>query len=234
MSNPAAHLHDTLTSWLGPQNHSEAQRRNATDAAGQERLFRAVHAALDDLREIEGLLAALEGEGRKTKPFRKHLPRWYAWVLAFPEGWDGGGGLSFRDYETLEMLESLASLLEGEVTNLPLSTIEEIRGLVDDARDLLAQDDSLPRDLRRYLYGVLSHAWEVTNDHALFGDFAVRASSERLIVALNAATRSASNEAPRWSALWKRAADAFADHMGIKVAELAIEAGVGAVDALGQ
>lgn len=228
MTNPAAHLHDLIISWQGDPNTNEARRRGVQGAGDQEqklRLVRGIHAALDDLREIEGLLDALEAEGRRTQSFRKHLNRWYNWVIAYPDGWELSGGLNFHNTATLEILDSLASVLEAEINDFSPETVKEVRSLVDEARDLLAKDDTLPIGIRRHLHSVLSHAWQVANDFDLFGDFALQESTERMIIALNVAAKTSTKKESSWKILWNRAAQAAAERMGGTLSDLAIEGG---------
>ena len=197
MANPATLLHAQLESWRVVRGESVRNVRLGVEDSDEE-VMRQTQVAIKHLSAIGELLSVMESAGRRTRSFRNALPGWCAWILAYPHSWDAPVSTNaFNSDHLLDVLENLADALDQI---LPATTQDQRAGMekaLDEVRDALAGDPSLPEPLRRHLYGVLSHASTCLEEYETFGDFELQQAMDRLLVSVNMAGR-VSTEPTRW------------------------------------
>lgn len=200
MANPAALLLDQLARWLTPPGHSIRNVRLTAEET-DEGVLEEAQRAMVHIASIEELLAGLEHSGRRIRPYREAIPRWRATVLAYPSAWDGAQtSNAFDNRHDLDILENLVDALEQTLPSYGEQDRNEMQSTLDQIREALASDDSLPLQLRRHLNGLLSHASTCLEEYELFGDFELQKAMERLLVSVNAA-ETVSSTPSKWQNL---------------------------------
>ncbi|NIJ03396.1 hypothetical protein FHR86_003755 [Paenarthrobacter ilicis] len=188
MANPAALLHEQLERWAVPDQQS-VQNVRLTVHGSEDELAAEHRRAMSHIVALDELISGMEASGRRrTRAFRDALPRWQNWVLAYPQSWvHAVNGEQFRSRHDLDVLENLADALDQILPAYDESARANVTSALDEIRELLSSDESLPKDLLRHLHGILRHAQECLDDYDKFGDFELQKTVERLLVAVNAA-----------------------------------------------
>lgn len=159
------------------------------------------------IEEIEAHLPLWRQQGRNIEPFETSLGEWKRELLRDLNTDHGVIDALQRDQRIasgdLGVLEWAASLL---VNSVPASTPEHrdtVRSIVQEARALLREDDSLPERMRLHILQLLLHVEDVLDRYEVMGDSALEDAVERLFGALRVA-ESRSEDPSKWRAFWDR------------------------------
>lgn len=160
----------------------------------------AVHRlAMAHVSAIEELLAGLSASGRRVQQYQRALVRWQQWVMVYGQSWIHQiNGNVFDNEADLDLLAALADTLELVVPTLGEGERQSLREATEVVRALLEEDTELPTDLRRHIFGLLSHAKTCLDEYETFGDFELRSAMERLLVSVNMASNVSKNT--KWHA----------------------------------
>lgn len=202
MANPAAALHVILTEWwMGDDSAIYDYREIASDVEGSLKKHRQ---AMVLISEIDQVIDGFESLGRNVDSYKRNIDRWTKWVLAYPHDWLKGpkpGYPNLADQDALDILAGLSAWLDDVTPPMSAADLKQTSEVLDSIAEELAQDQSLPPELRRHLHMLLSHARHCAEEHELFGDFTLKAAVDRLLVAVGRAA-SVSSEPSRWTAVW--------------------------------
>lgn len=199
MANPAGLLLVQLQRWAVGTGRIIRDDRLSTEGSDEEVLQQAQQAMVH-LQNIEELLHGLSASGRNVRSYRQALPRWRAWVMAYPSTWVGLNQLqAFSSTHDLDVLENLDDILNHELPKFSDENRESLRSTFDNIRQTLIDDRSIPASLKRHIHGLLVHASTCLEEYEMTGDFELQKAVDRLLVSVNAAER-ISSEPSRWQA----------------------------------
>lgn len=201
MTNPASLLLAQLENWRVPAGHNFRGVRLDAEGGRDDQVTAATSLAIQHLADIEEILSGMEAEGRRVEPYRRVLPRWRRWVLAYPSSWTHA--VSNDEYNNQSDLDLLAALADVIDQFLPVYSEEQrssVRDSLEGIRIGLVEDMSLPQALRRHINGLLLHAFQCLDEYERFGDFELKKAVDRLIVSVNVAA-SVSEDKTRWQNL---------------------------------
>lgn len=200
MANPANLLLAQLESWRVPSNGAPRDVR-VKALGGDDEVVRATSLAVLHLKAIEELLAGMEAEGRKVDQYKRAFPRWQNWVLAYPASWVHQiGDDTFNSQADIDLLAALGDVVEQYLPSYKQDELANLRGTLEDIRRSLAEDQSIPPDLRRHLHGLLLNASECLEHYDLFGEFELKKAVDRLLVSVGVAAQ-VSKDKSRWQRL---------------------------------
>ncbi len=223
MANPAQLLFDLLSNWR-PQSGRSATQLRGLDTLEDDAL-KAHRRAMGLIGQIEEVLDGLASAGRRVTQYQQQIPKWHRMVLAYPEGW--GVQQPAYDGTAMALLETLSDVFDGV---LPVTTeaqrqgVEELCGRV---LKLLAEDDSLPADLKRHLTAVVNHCRACVAEFSVVGDFDLRVAVDRLVVAVNAAMRASSSKQSEWAEMFKGWAYPFSIALSAAMGNDAVQLAIG-------
>ena len=223
MANPAQLLFDLLSSWAPQGGQSATQLRNLDTL--EDDVLKAHRRAMGLIGQIEEVLDGLASAGRRVTQYQQQIPKWHRMVLAYPEGW--GVQQPAYDGTAMALLETLSDVFDGV---LPVTTeaqrqgVEELCGRV---LKLLAEDDSLPADLKRHLTAVVNHCRACVAEFSVVGDFDLRVAVDRLVVAVTAATRASTSKQSEWAETLKGWAYPFSIALSAAIANDAVQLAIG-------
>lgn len=173
MANPAELLLHTFTRW----NSSAADARGARGLNGNN--WDEHKRALRHLDEIDELLRSLESQGRNTRVFRQWMPAWHRIVFAYDRGWVPVGSGQV-DQQAIDHLETLAERLQDVVPTLQEGGIAQILEYTNGIAQTVAEDESLPVQLRSHINDVIAHVRWCAENYDIVGDFSLDDAIERL------------------------------------------------------
>ncbi|WP_447947913.1 hypothetical protein [Microbacterium maritypicum] len=151
--------------------------------------------------EIESHVDLWEQAGSNVTPFREALPIWRAEVFHYIDPNDG----RFANYgESNNFGTGVLGLLGWAAERIASTTPETseavrsgIREMVQEARNTLVEDTSLPERLRVHVTRVLRHVEEALDNYDITGEFLLEDALERLLGVLGI-VENASKEPSRW------------------------------------
>lgn len=208
MTNAATRLADQLEAWAVPKNTMPHAIRGFDDADDLESWRHFTRTAAAWVAIIDDTLQGMAAEGEDVSLFEQFLPKWYAgvhWVTT-PFAAPAASTRPTCEKHEIDMLRAFGLLLD---TADPLQLTEEERRSLTDvlktARELLEDTSSeLPKDVRRYVWGLIIRAQAVVDEYEKFGTEAVRQVALELGGALQAqAERADHNGDHAQSARWK-------------------------------
>lgn len=184
MSNPAAKLHELLASWTVPAAQKAETVRNWENAE-RGAFWRSQAQAAEYVREIDLLLGGLEASGSKVDMYRRAFPDWAAAVFAYytPWGTTTNSPRSAVPSGSLALLDALATFIEDTDLTYELNESQQtnLREAVDNAKSQVLDDSGeLPREVRRYLLGLINEAQECLEEFEAFGSVGIRSISLQL------------------------------------------------------
>jgi mRNA-degrading endonuclease YafQ of YafQ-DinJ toxin-antitoxin module len=191
MANPAALLFELLRRWDTHGRGTASGTRN--DSSDLRTHIRAV----GYLEEISQLLDVLEQSGRAVGPYRRRYESWVCAVFAYPKGWESP--YPAFDSGSMDVLENLTEFLEQACPKADLALLADLGDLLNQVIEWLP-NSQLPADLKSHLYVILSHCRQCVEEYDLFGDFALQAAVDRLLLILNVAVAESKDkeEQGRW------------------------------------
>ncbi|MGN7968022.1 hypothetical protein [Microbacterium sp. 22296] len=152
--------------------------------------------------EVQEHVEVWDSAGVDVEPFADALPIWRAEIYHYlhPEtggfaNYAGSGKLSKSDIGLLGWVAERLSTVSPESTE---ESRESIREMVQAARSLLIEDDTIPEKLRLHVTRLLRHVEEALDNFEITGDFLLEDAVERLIGALQFVETS-SSKASKWS-----------------------------------
>lgn len=181
--NSARSLLALFGSWEIPPNQSALNARGGnTDSPN----FWAEHQrALDWLSDIQMALNALEDSGTDVSVYRKKVPVWYQGIFATTTGWTSASSEPLVDEPALDMLHSLASMLDVVKWEPVFGDVQaNIFETLVHAEDLVRNDDSLTESAKRYLIQLIQQVRFTMDNLATDGSAAARSASMQLVGAL--------------------------------------------------
>lgn len=198
MANPAVLLHEILESFRTSPNAAPINTRR--ERYPSEDAMNSVHRrAMAHIAAIEELLAGLEASGRRVQQYQRALNRWQQWVMVYGQSWIHPISSNVFDNEAdLDLLAALADTLELVVPAVAAEERQSLREATEVVQALLEEDTDLPSDLRRHIFGLLSHARTCLDEYETFGDFELRSAMERLLVSVTLAGNVSQNT--KWQA----------------------------------
>ncbi|CAH0263916.1 hypothetical protein SRABI76_03561 [Microbacterium oxydans] len=129
----------------------------------------------------------------------------------------------------VDQIESLALYLDGKVYEFGGELLDSLQAIVDSAVDLLAADESLPIDLRRYIHDLLMSIRTALSHERVGLTFDFANAVRQLYVAFAAAELRSEKKSDFWSALGRRIVFDGASHAAVSgltaLATIAITAG---------
>lgn len=177
MTNAATRLAQKLEDWHVPGNQHPSSIRGFADE-DDVKAWRA-HAAVQHwVTLVDQTLSGMRADGDDVSLFEPHLPSWYAavnWVRT-PWGSAQGGARHSCDPHSIALLRALGLLIDAAD---PLDLTEDERRSLSDilktAREMLEEDaGTLPKDVRRYVWGLIIRAQAIVDDYETFGTETVR------------------------------------------------------------
>lgn len=203
MTNPALLLHTILSDWINPEDKAIYLHRNLGVGPGRDAAFAEHRLAMRHLSNLEEIIGTMKAGGEDVEHLERALQKWTMWILAYPHDWEQKPkekSSSITDRGPLDVLKQFGRELArfqpryGEVTRQHYSEA------ITAAEEALAEDGSLPPQMRQYLRDVLTHARTVLSDYAIRGDFDLQVALERLMLAVQLA-RETSQEPKRWESV---------------------------------
>lgn len=226
MANPAEALHNILTEWRQDRT-KQIYIHRGTAASGSDADMRKHRQAIALINEIDQILTSIERPDHRKAAHERTLGRLTKWVMAYPHDWllapkDGYPNLD--DQGTLDYLDSIATLLENYVRTFSDAERDGFADILNGVVKSLAEDDSLPVDLRRHLHLLISEARRCVEEYEIVGDFALQAAMERLSAAVSTATK-VTKHPGKWSSFMDKYVWPSAVGITVGSAQLAITAG---------
>lgn len=153
------------------------------------------------LDAVERSIDELESRGRRVRVFRESLTVLTMIIVAYPHSWTAGVKPgSIVPQVQLDHLETLGELIESNLVVADPSQLALLQEVVNDARDLLVEDDSIDPKLRQYLVELVRELQNALTDSTVEGAFDFRKAAERLWVAMQGAGGSSTKKASSWRA----------------------------------
>ncbi|MCA0252606.1 MAG: hypothetical protein LCH76_10030 [Actinobacteria bacterium] len=180
--NPARALHELLTSWFHDLSRDAKTNRGyagtprpdvAADMRSGIRLLTAVEAAIQLLGE----------RGRAVTVYERHLPALTFMINTWPNGWVDQPSSSIYDEAAMDILELLAHQIDADLLARDQLTEDALKSVVNEARSLLSQDDTLSPKLRWYLGRLFNEIDNALSDEANAYVFDLGSAIDRLWVA---------------------------------------------------
>ncbi|PFG39875.1 hypothetical protein ATJ97_2395 [Georgenia soli] len=206
MANPATLLMELFETWAEPTGNVSVASTRGLNQEGEFTSADADHVnAMRWISELKDLIDGLELQGRKVGPYRRHLGNWTHIVLNYPGAWQS---MRTADLITQPMLDTLVQL--SDVLDFAGPSVnEEVRGaaleLLTEVIALLAEDDTLPDELRAYVYKVVQNARTCIEEYEVLGSVDLQAALEHLWGALKAAEgHSEGTFRERWATMSER------------------------------
>lgn len=191
MTNPARHLHTIFTGWFDAHGNTQEVARALSKGNEAPEVTATTIAAMNCLVEIDRRLPVLEAEGRRVTTYRRMLPTWTHAVMMYPEGF--GVVASISDH-ALDTLDHLAEILELTTPTIRTGSPERVTDLLDRVTAMLGTDESLPAELRRYLFRLVQETRTALVEYQTLGAFDLNESLMRLWTAVNAAAEVSTDE----------------------------------------
>lgn len=201
MANPAELLLETFERW-----NNTPSRKRGFDQPGRHSVAVAEHeVAMGHVAQIRELLGILESaEGISVAIYRKYLPNWTMFVLAYPDGWSQPAAI---EGAPIEHLETLGGWLRRVVPPVSDDSRDDLSDALNELADLLKQDTTIPRDMGVHLAGLVSHMRTVLLEYETRGDFDLRRAVDMLFAAVEYAghaSRADEETRNRWQSLRMR------------------------------
>ncbi len=193
MANPAQLLFNLLSSWQPQDGRSAAQMRNLDSL--EDAVLVAHRRAMGLLSQIDEILDSLIKAGRPLAQYQRQLPEWHKIVLSYPHGWTTQQPPF--DITAMVLLETLIDVLNAVVPDTTEAQRQSIDDLCGDVLRMVAEDATIPTELKRHLTAVANHARSCVAEFGVVGDFDLRSAVDRLLVAVQVATR-ISGDASGW------------------------------------
>lgn len=210
MANPAELLLSQYQAWSNPANNATANNVRGPTAD----LWLTHRVAVRHLEALTQLLDELAAAGRNVNVYRRYLPSWWAIAFAHPHGWSAGGSANINAGE-LEHLENLADLLQGYVPAVRDGGLDEVSAYADLVANTLADDTSIPQNLRAHAMEVVGHLRWCVEKYSIVGDFELQEALERLAATVLrvAANSSDENKSTMWGPIMTNWVWPFATNM---------------------
>lgn len=168
------------------------------------------------LMEIESHVDLWEQAGNNVTPFREALPIWRGAVFHYINTADG----KFENYQNkpdvgVGVLGVLGWASERIASTTPETSEAErntIRTMVEEARKLLVEDDTIPDRLRVHATRILRHVEEALDNYAITGEFLLEDALERLLGVLGI-VENASKEPTKWQKFRAKFVPGFASEL---------------------
>ncbi|WP_461165377.1 hypothetical protein [Arthrobacter sp. R4-81] len=229
--NSARSLLALFGTWEIPPNQSAL---NARGGDPNSLNFWAEHQrALDWLSDIQVALNALADSGTDVSVYRKKIPAWFKGIFGLSTGWTTASSEPLVDEAALDMLHSLASLLdivkwEPEFGDVQANVFETLLH----AEDLIRNDSHLSDSAKRYLIQLIQQVRFTMDNMATDGAAAARTASMQLVGALTTTAVTADTK-DKGSAYLKYAVE-LARTAGTTVTTKAVESGFEWINSLTQ
>lgn len=170
----------------------------------------------------------LEAQGRRVQKFEAMVPRWTFGVFSYPNGWSQGDVQPLYNEHSMDLLEILADLVDDQLILKEPGFVANLSDLLDEAEQLLKEDDSVSYPLRSYLLQLFLETREALRDEDL-NIFDLQEAWKRLYAAFNGAAGQ-SSERSKWDQfltkfVWPAAAGAVGSIPGTAVAVAQITMG---------
>lgn len=194
MSNPASLLLAQFHAWNKPNKPAAGARGTdnpTSDAWVQHRL------AVRHLNAIDEILSEMAAQGKNVAVYQAAFVQWTQVVFAFPRGW-GEANSGRIDGTTLQHLETLAGRLEDYLPTTTDDGLERTRTLVDQVRNAIISDDSLPQDLKVHLHQMADQLGWCLDHYEITGDFELKNAIDRLFITIGV-TAQVSKEGGMWA-----------------------------------
>jgi hypothetical protein len=177
--NAAFLLADALESYAVPGN-TTPERVRGFEGPNDIDAWRRHNAAVDLVRAVDHLLTGMRAAGEDVSMFDAALPRWYSGTYMATTPWgskqNGGGPRLVCPEHDVHLLRALGAIINGwEPIKLDEADQRTLSDVLKQARELLEEEsDSLPRDVRYYLWGLIQRAQMVVDNLEGYGPEAVR------------------------------------------------------------
>jgi hypothetical protein len=208
MGNAGHELHALYAEWrdrMPDGNTSALMSVDVREDRGVEEVMRAY--AL--LTEIDRTLARLQANGANVGVFQRQLHGWARIPLMIEVGWTTATSKAkIFPRAVLEQIETFALYLDGKVHVFSTSELTSLGHLVDQAREALVADDTLPAELVQYIHQLLQEIRVALNNEEIGRTFDFAEATRRLWVSLRAA--SGASEGDEQKSRWRKLADAIA------------------------
>ncbi|QAY05778.1 peptidase [Gordonia phage Vasanti] len=212
--NPAQLLLELFRKWKSSTGGTPSAQREIEDAFSPG--WNDVLRAFKYISEIERLLEELRGTGANVQVYQRYIPAWTAAAASWPRGWDKQGHSEFNQ-TLLDHLETLSGRLDETVPTFTEDGLEAVGAFVSDAAALLNEDQSIPKDLRDHLTGVLLHVQRCVSEYDLTGDYAAARAIDELLATLGR-VQNASSEPGKWKTLLNGLVYPFASSAAANIA----------------
>ncbi|MDR6572333.1 hypothetical protein J2X60_000969 [Curtobacterium sp. 320] len=162
----------------------------------------AVHArAWTCLGEVSRTITGLQGLGLDVSASLAYLPRWGAMAAGVGVGW---GNVNGRDIafppDAMAQLRMLATLIEVAGGQAAPANRDLLGEVVEEAMRLLQEDETITGELRAYLVKLVREIRTALEDDRIGTAFDFADASERLWVAMHAASAQSAKEPSAWKA----------------------------------
>ena len=153
-------------------------------------------ASLDDIRLRLDTWRQIDATRRDAEMFDGAVNRW---LQALFTAFAGDSGLLINGNQKpqpgdMSLLKVLSDKLDANDPPIPDEQRAEVSNLVNDTMKALAEDDSLPKELRLHLATLLVEIQKCLLDYEIGGDFRLSAALERLMAVLQFAESQSSNK----------------------------------------
>ncbi|GAA4265201.1 hypothetical protein [Frondihabitans peucedani] len=201
MTNPAQELLTIFDSWKGSSGDGIQIARTQSD--GMISLNDHLR-AMKLVWELAQIVDHWEASGQAVQMYRQGLNAWVSYILAFPYSWQASSGnQQARSSARTDLLEALAHALSLSAPRIDINQLESLSSFLDSIMELLASDNALPEELRKYILKLVQEirlAWE---DWSVSGVSPSEDTFLRLWVALQAAENASHEEKSKWRTLWE-------------------------------
>lgn len=200
MSNPAQLLLNQFHEWRNDRQTAD----NARGTNNQPEAWIRHRVAVRHVDALDEILTEMEARGKNVAVYRSYLTQWSAIVFAWPHGW-GSNGSGRIDDTALHHLETLAGRLEDYLPASDDSGRQRTRGLVDAVTAALADDESLPTELRVHLRQMADQLAWCLDRFEITGDFELKKAIDRLLITIGITAQRSGN-----GGLWTKIVNEYA------------------------
>lgn len=202
MTNPAWVLHGIYSDWanrLYAENGPMTSVVSPDTAEGAQVLSEAARA----LVRIDEILASFSASGRNVDLFRRQYPEWWKGLISYTGGWQSAlSGAHVLTDAHMDEIAGFAHFLDGKVVVVEPASLENLRTILDRARNALESDGLLSPELRGYIHRLLQEIQNALDDSAIGSTYDYGSAVERLYVAFKAAESEGTPSKGVWTGLW--------------------------------
>lgn len=178
MANAAYMLAAKLEEWAVPKGTPTERHRGFSNINDLD-AWREQQRACELIGTVDRLLAGMDANGDNPEMFLSTLPKWYAGIHFATTPW----GKTETNRATpccteieINLLRALGKILDTdqETWELDEDGRRTLADVLDQAKQLIAADDTMPVDIRRYVWSLIARAYNVVEHYDTFGPDATR------------------------------------------------------------